>query len=131
MSLPLGLSAWSPVFQGRSSDEVFGPDYWFSCRSGFSFPLFWATSRVERWLLYEPLQLLRTTMNRRQTLKRAARYERVLYRLRVRSQYYYEIGKADKVSKLINRCKLLATPLWVLRQKKRQVQFNAAFTGSY
>lgn len=70
-------------------------------------------------------------MNRRQTLKRAARYERVLYRLRVRSQYYYEIGKADKVSKLINRCKLLATPLWVLRQKKRQVQFNAAFTGSY
>lgn len=70
-------------------------------------------------------------MCQRQRLERATKYERVLNRLRARYSDYYEVGKAGKASKLIAKCKLLATPLWRHRHAKRQAQYNAAFSGSY
>lgn len=70
-------------------------------------------------------------MNQRQRLERAARCERVLNRHRACYSHYCGVGKAVKASKLIAKCKLLATPLWAHRQAKRQAQYNAAFSGSF
>ena len=66
-------------------------------------------------------------MSDKQRLKRAAKYERILARIRERYSFYYETGRAAKASHLISKCKLLATPLWVYRQKQR----NAAFAVHY
>lgn len=53
-------------------------------------------------------------------LTRARRYELLLFRIRDRSPFYYETGRAAKASRIISKCKLLATPLWEYRQKQRQ-----------
>lgn len=63
-------------------------------------------------------------MNERlkQRLKRARRYELVLYRVRERYDFYHAAGTAAKASRIISKCKLLATPLWEYRQKQRKLQ---------
>jgi hypothetical protein len=51
--------------------------------------------------------------------KRYAKYERVLRRLRQRIFDYEDVGKGEKASRLIKRCKSILTSLWVAHAEER------------
>lgn len=77
-------------------------------------------------------------MSQRQRLERAAKYERVLYRLRARSSYYYEVGKAGKRASLLPsancwqlRCGLTAKrSVWLSTTPLSAGRSNARITPS-